>query len=278
MDNKICNFCEMEINNTDSFITCSKCGKVYHKECWEVMGECQHAEDNQDEHSEVVVNNSVYDYIYCTTCGNKVNKNAVICPNCDVRVFDGAKVNVNDKVSNMNNQQNMVSPNYVDMIKHILLLLFTFGIYHIIWIYKTTEYTNQLKPSEERNSVVNVLLCLFIPFYTIFWYYKTAEIIYDCIDDNDSSFKTMVLVFSIFIPIVSSIFVQDKINKADVVTISSMPIASSTTNNSNFANQYTNYKNEFSNIEDIKKYKELLDIGAITQEEFDIKKREILGI
>lgn len=32
------------------------------------------------------------------------------------------------------------------------------------------------------------------------------------------------------------------------------------------------------NIEEIKKYKELLDMGAITQEEFDAKKKEILGL
>lgn len=33
-----------------------------------------------------------------------------------------------------------------------------------------------------------------------------------------------------------------------------------------------------SNIEEIKKYKELLDMGAITQEEFDAKKKQLLGL
>ena len=32
------------------------------------------------------------------------------------------------------------------------------------------------------------------------------------------------------------------------------------------------------NIEEIKKYKELLDMGAITQEEFDAKKKQLLGL
>jgi hypothetical protein len=31
-------------------------------------------------------------------------------------------------------------------------------------------------------------------------------------------------------------------------------------------------------IDDIKKYKELLDIGIITQEEFDAKKKQLLGL
>ncbi len=34
----------------------------------------------------------------------------------------------------------------------------------------------------------------------------------------------------------------------------------------------------FSNADEIKKYKELLDIGAITQEEYDAKKKQLLGL
>ncbi|MBR4287592.1 MAG: SHOCT domain-containing protein [Clostridia bacterium] len=33
-----------------------------------------------------------------------------------------------------------------------------------------------------------------------------------------------------------------------------------------------------SNTDEIKKFKELLDMGAITQEEFDAKKKELLGL
>ena len=33
-----------------------------------------------------------------------------------------------------------------------------------------------------------------------------------------------------------------------------------------------------SNADELKKYKELLDIGAITQEEFDAKKKQLLGL
>ena len=32
------------------------------------------------------------------------------------------------------------------------------------------------------------------------------------------------------------------------------------------------------NVEEIKKYKELLDMGIITQEEFDAKKKQLLGL
>ena len=33
-----------------------------------------------------------------------------------------------------------------------------------------------------------------------------------------------------------------------------------------------------SNADEIKKYKELLDMGVITQEEFDAKKKQLLGL
>lgn len=36
--------------------------------------------------------------------------------------------------------------------------------------------------------------------------------------------------------------------------------------------------NETSSVEDLKKYKELLDAGVISQEEFDAKKKQILGV
>lgn len=160
----------------------------------------------------------------------------------------------------------------VDMTTHVLLLIFTFGIYQLFWIYKITEYTNLLKPNEQRNSISNLLLCMFMPFYSIFWYYKTAEIIFDCVDDSDNSFKTMTLILAIFVPFVAAILIQDKINKFYVSVNHSSQVTASN------SKQYCNQINESTIIEEIKKYKELLDIGAITQEEFDIKKKEILGV
>ena len=41
-------------------------------------------------------------------------------------------------------------------------------------------------------------------------------------------------------------------------------------------NDKSGFTEQANNIEMLKKYKELLDIGAITQEEFDKKKQELL--
>ena len=53
---------------------------------------------------------------------------------------------------------------YCGMAKHILLLLFTFGIWYYIWIYRMTGYTNAAENEEYRNPTKKLLLCLFIPF------------------------------------------------------------------------------------------------------------------
>jgi predicted Zn-dependent peptidase len=39
-----------------------------------------------------------------------------------------------------------------------------------------------------------------------------------------------------------------------------------------------NSTNALSSAEELKKFKELLDLGIITQEEFDAKKKQLLGI
>ena len=43
-----------------------------------------------------------------------------------------------------------------------------------------------------------------------------------------------------------------------------------------YKNAGTVQVNNFSMADEIRKYKELLDMGAITQEEFDVKKKELL--
>jgi hypothetical protein len=43
-------------------------------------------------------------------------------------------------------------------------------------------------------------------------------------------------------------------------------------------NVINNIQQTATNADELKKYKDLLDSGAITQEEFDAKKKELLGL
>lgn len=105
---------------------------------------------------------------------------------------------------------------YISLGAHICLLLFTFGIWQFIWIYKSTKFTNAVRDEEYRNPTTKLLLCLFIPFYTIYWIYKTAKRVDKIARKRNvpSDIGTLCLVLAIFIPIVPPILIQSKINEA----------------------------------------------------------------
>lgn len=162
---------------------------------------------------------------------------------------------------------------YVDMMKHVLLLLFTFGIYLYIWIYRTTAYLNKCNKEEYRNPTNKLLLCLFVPFYYIYWTYKTAQMV----DRNAkaknvvSDISTLCLILAIFIGIIPPILIQDKINATiKIEETKDIPVSSTTVSQSPASN--------ISSADELKKYKDLLDDGIITQEEFDAKKKQLLGL
>lgn len=97
---------------------------------------------------------------------------------------------------------------------HIVLLLFTFGIWHLIWVYKTTDALNNLTNEPYRSPGSQLLLYMFIPFYSIYWTYKSAQRI-DVANKargENSDFATVAIILSIFIPLVAIILMQDKIN------------------------------------------------------------------
>lgn len=161
---------------------------------------------------------------------------------------------------------------YFDLVLHIVLLLFTCGIWQLIWVYRTTDYLNCVEGEQYRNPVTKLLLFLFIPFYSIYWTYISAQRIDKLAASRGvmSNLATLCLVLEIFIPIVPPILMQEKLNTilkgndmGQQQTASSQPKTSQ----------------PVADVpEELKKYKELLDSGVITQEEFDEKKKQLLGL
>ena len=150
---------------------------------------------------------------------------------------------------------------YISLGKHICLLLFTCGIWQMIWIHKTTKFTNAAKGEEKRNPTNKLLLCLFVPFYMIYWTYKTALRIDKIAKASgaQSDLGTICLILAIFVGFVPPILMQEKINQ--IILGGNEP------------------QNDDSKcIESLEKYKSLLDSGIITQEEFDAKKKQLLGL
>ena len=103
---------------------------------------------------------------------------------------------------------------FCGMVKHVLLLIFTFGIWNLIWIYRTTGYLNAVEGEPVRNPVTKLLLCMFVPFYSIYWTYKSAQRIDRLakLQGISSECATLCLILAIFLPIIAPIIMQDKIN------------------------------------------------------------------
>ncbi len=165
-----------------------------------------------------------------------------------------------------------VGEGYVDMAKCVLLLLLTFGIYYLIWIYRTTRYLNRVENMERRNPTTKLLLCMFVPFYSIYWMYQSARRV-DVLANSrgiPSDLSTLCLILAIFVGIVPPMLMQDKINAVERLEAGA-------------ARPYAPPQPEPARAEQdvaaaLRQYKELLDQGVLTQEEFDQKKKQLLKL
>ena len=120
-----------------------------------------------------------------------------------------------ENISVDENQAGLSPKAQVGLVKHTLLLILTFGVWHFIWIYFATKELNVVNGEVERNPVTKLLLCMFVPFYMIYWYYVSAQRIDKLakLKGVKSELATWVLILSIFTPVIPSILMQDKVNK-----------------------------------------------------------------
>lgn len=157
---------------------------------------------------------------------------------------------------------------YYPIGKHILLCLFTCGIWYYIWTYRVTKILNRTPGVEQYNPTNKLLLCMFVPFYAIYWLYKHGQRIDALAKSKNvavSDMATTCLIFGIFVPIVAYILMQDRINTICTEKAPSAPAPSAASEEKTAA-------------ETLMEYKKLLDCGAITEEEFEEKKKQLLNI
>ena len=151
---------------------------------------------------------------------------------------------------------------------HILLSIFTFGVWSLIWTYRTTRYLNKAPGAQWHDPTKKLLLCIFVPFYQVYWYYAQGQRLDTYAKQNlpnATAHATAYLILSIFIPGCASILMQDCINCICATHESPAEVV-------------TDAKNEQTNLDDLVRLKELWDMGVITQEEFDAKKKQLLGL
>ena len=99
------------------------------------------------------------------------------------------------------------------LVKHILLLLFTFGIGYYVWIYRVSKFLN-CHDGEQKGAGTQLLLCMFIPFYMIYWYYKSAERLDRIAAANGvySNLTGSIFICVLFAGFAAPILLQEKIN------------------------------------------------------------------
>lgn len=174
---------------------------------------------------------------------------------------------------------------YYNLGMHVVLLLLTFGVWYLIWIYRMTGYLNRVEDEQPRNSTNQLLLCIFVPFYTVYWVYQSAQRIDKLAAAKGiaSDLSMLCLILAIFAGVVPPILMQDKINA--IVTADGAPDqpadgAQTCPAGRASAQQQAaaSSKTDADTAEALKTYKELLDSGVLTQEEFDTKKKQLLGL
>lgn len=206
---------------------------------------------------------------------------------------------------------------YISLGIHVLLLLVTGGIWLLIWVYRTTGFLNRTPGEEQLKPANKLLLCMFIPFYSIYWTYKQAQRVDKLAQSKgiDSGIASTCLILGIFLPIVAFIMMQDKINKIAQVTPAAAYSAPAYTAPAYTQPTYTAptytpptyaeptytapaepaptytapaapaapeapaaQNGQNAAYQELKQLKELLDAGFISQEDYEAKKKQILGL
>ena len=105
---------------------------------------------------------------------------------------------------------------FVRMYEHVIYLLFTCGVWELVWLYRTTKTLNEYRGEydKERDPLACLLLSMFIPFYYLYWLYKTCKIMERKAEEQGDSCSLAVLcvVLTFIVGIVPPILVQLRLN------------------------------------------------------------------
>lgn len=123
------------------------------------------------------------------------------------------------------NNYNQIEPEgFIKIWVLVVLSIVTFGIYTLIWVYKTVGLlNNKLPQSQQYGQAAQLLLCMFVPFYAIYWVYKTCKRIEEYsyrLNSGNSDLSLIGLLLTIFgFAIVAYALMQDQINKNIMIEV-----------------------------------------------------------
>ena len=166
------------------------------------------------------------------------------------------------------------------LLLHFILWLVTFGVWQRIWLFKTTNILNAEEGCEKRPAWLCLLLSFVVPCYYFFWTYETVKGVEKIAKRNEveANLANRCLIFSLIFPFVSGVLIQDTLNEIiDVVDPAPEEPVAPPEPAPAASVAATGYVQE-DPVVILGRFKNLLDQGIITQEEFDAKKKQLLGI
>lgn len=102
-----------------------------------------------------------------------------------------------------------------NLVWHILLLLFSHGIWDMFWAFRTTRYLNKEESLKKRKLFLETILFVLISPYRIWWIFRTSALVDQLAKENGvkSNLKILCLILAFFLPIVPMILLQIKLNQ-----------------------------------------------------------------
>lgn len=168
---------------------------------------------------------------------------------------------VSENISNMTFENRSIA-------LYIVLSFITFGIFLLIWLIYLVKDVHKLH-GEDKSAVGEVLLMLFIPFYSWYWMYTRGKQMYEDsvrLDGNLNDNSAIYLVLSIFgLNLIAYALIQYEFNKFTIANTRS-------TQASDFSKNYEPYS-AYKSLDELKRMKEN---RLITEDEYERKKAEIL--
>lgn len=101
-----------------------------------------------------------------------------------------------------------------DLVTYVLLSILTLGIYHFIMVYKISKMF-EYSSLQKANPVAEIVLYIFIPFYSVYWAYKKARIVleeFHKLEQNKDYIITASIVFTILSPILGLVAILYELN------------------------------------------------------------------
>ena len=152
---------------------------------------------------------------------------------------------------------------------YIVLSFITCGIFLLIWLINIVRDVHKLH-GEDKSIVGEVLLMLFIPFYSWYWMYNRGKQMYQDsvrLGGNLNDNSAIYLILSIFgLNFIAYALIQNDFNKFAIVN-----------QNSTQESAFLKNENSFSAYKALEELNRMKENGLITSKEYERKKEEILS-